>query len=359
MKKTLLMFFIGFLFLNIQSFTFAQEKEMDTVEGKIIKIISEKEINKQLTQKLQIQITSGNKKGIQITIDTGAFQTSNSQKYSVGDELYLNYLKNPEGKETYIIQNFKRSFYLYILFIIFFIFTVIIGKLKGFLSILGMALSFLMIFFSILPNILNGVSPVLAVLMASLFMVPMIFFIAHGINKKTFLAVFSTLITLLIIGVLSYVFIELTKLTGFSSDEASFLQVYKNGAINMKGILLASMIIGALGILDDITISQIAIVEEIANSNNKLGKMELYKKAMKIGQDHIASMVNTLVLVYAGAAFPLFLLFVNNKRPFNEIINMEMVAEEIVRTFVGSIGLILAVPISTYFAVITFCKKNK
>ena len=118
----------------------------------------------------------------------------------------------------------------------------------------------------------------------------------------------------------------------------------------MKGLLLAGIIIGVLGILDDITISQSAIVFQLKKANPQLKQGELFKKAMEIGQDHISSMVNTLVLVYTGAALPLLLLFINNPHPFSEIINYEIIADEIVRTLVGSIGLVLAVPITTIIA---------
>jgi uncharacterized membrane protein len=118
----------------------------------------------------------------------------------------------------------------------------------------------------------------------------------------------------------------------------------------MKGILFAGIIIGALGVLDDITVSQAAVVFQLKKANKKLSQKDLYNQATNVGQDHISSMVNTLVLVYAGAALPLFLLFVNNPHYFSEIINYEIIAEEIVRTLVGSIGLILAVPITTLIA---------
>ena len=145
-------------------------------------------------------------------------------------------------------------------------------------------------------------------------------------------------------------FVESAQLTGFASEEAGFLQTIKQGSVNIKGLLLAGIIIGVLGVLDDITISQSAIVFQLKETNEKLGFFELYKRAMNVGQDHISSMVNTLVLVYTGAALPLLLLFIDNPHPFSEIVNYEIIADEVVRTLVGSIGLILAVPITTVIA---------
>ena len=167
----------------------------------------------------------------------------------------------------------------------------------------------------------------------------------------------GTLIALIITGILSSVFVEAARLTGFASEEAGFLRVARQ-MINIKGLLLAGIIIGVLGILDDITISQSAIVFQLKEANKKLKFNELYKRAMNVGQDHISSMVNTLVLVYAGASLPLLLLFIDNPQPFFEVINYEIIADEIVRTLVGSIGLILAVPITTLIAALVSNKKK-
>lgn len=128
------------------------------------------------------------------------------------------------------------------------------------------------------------------------------------------------------------------------------------GNLNMKGILLAGIVIGALGVLDDITISQAAIVDELAKTANLTKAKDLYTRSMVIGKDHITSMVNTLVLAYTGASLPLLLIFTNNPHPFMEIINYELIAEEIIRTLVGSIGLILAVPITTMIAANSYKK---
>ncbi len=148
------------------------------------------------------------------------------------------------------------------------------------------------------------------------------------------------------------VFVDKAMLTGFASEEAGFLQAYKPGLIKIKGLLIGGIIIGVLGVLDDITISQSAIVQQLKSANPDIKLTELYKRSMSVGKDHIASMVNTLILVYTGASLPLLLIFVDNSSPFLEIINYEIIADEIIRTLVGSIGLITAVPITTIIAVL-------
>jgi uncharacterized membrane protein len=236
--------------------------------------------------------------------------------------------------------------------------AVFIGKWQGATSLVGMGLSFLVIFKFILPKISAGSDPVQIAILGSLVIIPATFILSHGLNKKTGIAIAGTLIALIITGVLAKAFVEAAKLTGFASEEAGFLQAYKPDLINIKGLLLAGIIIGVLGVLDDITVSQSAIVEQLKEANPRLKAGELYKKAMTVGKDHIASMVNTLVLVYTGAALPLLLLFVDNPHPFSEIVNYEIIADEVVRTLVGSIGLMLAVPITTFIAVVAADKRG-
>ncbi|MBU1000381.1 YibE/F family protein [Patescibacteria group bacterium] len=341
-----------------QQFPETEHKE-ETLEGKITRILEEKQVTPmgakepQLYQKLEILVAKGSLKDKKITIENGNLLVSNLQKYKVGDELIINYSKDFEGNDNFFITDYVRRSALFWLFIIFVIMAVAIGRWQGMTSLVGMGISFLVIFKFILPRISAGSDPVQVVILGSLMIIPATFLLSHGINKKTGIAITGTLISLVITGILANIFVEASKLTGFASEEAGFLQEYQPGLVNIKGLLLAGIIIGVLGILDDVTISQSAIVQQLKIANPKLKAGELYKKAMALGKDHIASMVNTLVLVYTGAALPLLLLFIDNSRSFSEIVNYEIIADEIVRTLVGSIGLILAVPITTLIASLT------
>ena len=195
-------------------------------------------------------------------------------------------------------------------------------------------------------------------IIASVIIIPISFYMAHGISQKTTIANVSSILALVMTGLLSLMFISLGRLTGLSSEEAGMLLIQRSGSFDMKGLLLCGIIIGALGVLDDITISQAAIVNELVKSSEKPKGNVIYKQAMNVGRDHISSMVNTLVLAYAGASLPLLLIFVDNPHSFSEIINYEFLAEEIIRTLVGSIGLIMAVPITTFIAV-NWIRKEK
>lgn len=354
MKKILsviLLFFIIFFSWNMP--VLAQTKE-ETLEATITNIPEEKEIEvmgkKQLWQKLELLVANGSLKDKKIIIENGNLPLANLQKYKTGDEVVISFSKDFEGNDNFYITDYVRRKSLFWLFAIFIILTLLVGKWRGLSSLLGMALSFLIIFAFILPNIAKGADPVQTVIFGALFIIPISFYLSHGLNRKTTVAVVGTVIALVITGILANVFVQATRLTGFASEEAGFLQSYNPGLINMSGLLLAGIIIGVLGVLDDITISQSAIVFQLKNSNPKMKIGELYQRAMNVGQDHIASMVNTLILVYTGAALPLLLIFINNPHPFSEIINYEIIADEVVRTLVGSIGLILAVPITTFIA---------
>lgn len=332
----------------------------ERLEGVVTKVSEEKEIEvnggKQLYQKLELTITSGSKKGNKVILENGNIPTANVQKYTAGDNVVITASKDFQGKETYYITDFVRRGSLLWLFIIFIALVIIIGRNRGIASLFGMAFSFLVILFFILPQILAGFDPVIIVITAAMIIIPVTFYLSHGFNRKTTAAVIGTLIALIITGILANTFVDLAKLTGFASEEAGFLESLKQGTVNIQALILAGIIIGAVGILDDITISQSAIVYQLHHTSPKLSVNELYSKAMDIGHDHIASMVNTLVLVYTGAALPLLLLFINNPHPFSEVINYEIIAEEVVRTLVASIGLILAVPITTLLAC-AFAKK--
>lgn len=351
MKKiisNIILLFIITLYCPIYS----QAEDNDRMhEAKIVKIIEEKEVvsnqKKQLYQKMEIEIGESGKK---VIVENGNILSANIPKYLISDSVYLIKQVDPTGKETYYIRDYIRRMPLSILFGIFILLTVLVAGKKGMMSIISMAFSFLMIFYSIIPNILNGANPILTVVLASIFIVPVTFYLSHGFSKETTISIIATLGSVLITGILAVIFIESTKLTGYSSEESGFLQIFSTKIINMKGILLSGIIIGALGVLDDITIAQTSVVKKLHEANKKLETKELYSKAMDVGKDHISSMVNTLILVYAGASLPLFLLFNLQPHTFLEIINYEIIAEEIIRSLVGSIGLICAVPITTYLA---------
>lgn len=295
------------------------------------------------------RIESGKLKGKLYKSDIDISRPS-SGGYRAGDRVLVSYDKNPQGTEVVYIVDYERKRQLLLIFFLFLAVVFVIGRWQGLYSFIGMVFSFIIIIRMIIPNIMIGNDPVLISLLGSLFIIPVTFYLAHGINKKTTVAIVGTFISLMLTAGLAYVFIEFARLTGFAAEEAAFLQAAKGSVINIKNLLLAGIIIGALGVLDDITISQTSVVSELNNANPKYTFRQLYKSSMAIGRDHIASLVNTLVLVYTGASLPLFLLFYNTNLPYSQVVSQEIIASEIIRTLVSSIGIVAAVPITTFLA---------
>lgn len=320
------------------------------VPGKIERIIREE----QSYQELELLMLGGDKKGEMVMVVNDGNLMANAVRYETGDKVLLS-----ENGGNYIIIDYARNDGLIWLTILFVVLILVVARWKGLGSLLGMGFTFLVLFGLILPKIADGGDPMMITTVAVIIIIPFSFVLSHGFNKKTAIAIGGSLVALVMTVFLANFFILVTKLSGFSSEEAGMLSVINPNLTNMKGLLLAGIIIGALGVLDDITISQAAIVAELVATTNISRVEVLYTKAMNIGKDHIASMVNTLLLAYAGASLPLLLIFINNPRSLSEIINYEMIAEEIVRTLVGSIALVAAVPVTTVIAAYAYQKEAR
>src|SRR3989344_4013378 len=359
----ILFFFVFAFFLNINSYAQGngRSSEEERLEAVVLQTTEEREVEtegqKQLYQKLEILVTKGTLKGKNIIVENGNISAASVIDFKKGDRIIVSRFKDFENKDVFYITDSVRRTPLYWLFGIFLGLTVLIGGKRGAASILGMVFSFFVIFFFLLLQISQGKDPVFIAILSSIFIVPVNFYSSHGFSRKTTSAVLGTVISLVITGILANFFVEAAKLSGFASEEAGFVEALTPGLVNIKGLLLAGIIVGALGILDDITIAQASVVNQLREAGQKLSSSHLFVRAMDVGRDHIASVVNTLILVYTGAALPLLLLFINNPLPFSEVINYEILAEEIVRTLVASIGLILAVPITTFLAVHLVKKK--
>lgn len=358
MKKFLLIIAVFFLFLfNTQEVIAQNPPPQETIEGKVIQVKSQ-EGN---LQELQIEVTKGSNKGKIISIDHTVVEESKQESYKKGDLLLVIKTEDIEGKDLYYIADKVRRAPLYILFAIFIGLALLMGRKQGALSLLGMGISFLVIFTYILPQIIAGQNPVITAIIGATIIIPITFVLSHGMNAKTVISIIATIIALIITGILSYFFVGMASLTGLASEEATFLLAEIGERINLQGILLAGIIIASLGVLDDTTIAQASLVKELKQANEKLMFYELFKRGMNVGRDHIASVINTLVLVYTGASLPLLLLFTYSGKSFSEVVNYEIIAVEIVKMLVGSIGLILAVPITTLIAAYYFqeIKKEK
>jgi uncharacterized membrane protein len=265
---------------------------------------------------------------------------------STGDQVVL--LRNPAAPPEfqYTYSDFQRSAPLVWLAVIFAVAVIALARWKGLRALVGIVISFGVILVFLLPSLLRENPAVPVALVATVLIAFLALYLAHGVNITTTVALLGTLASLGVIAALAVVFVQLTRLTGLAEEEAQVLRVTAE-ALDLRGLLIAGIIVGALGVLDDVTVTQVSAVAELRRANPEFSRWELYSSAVRIGRDHIASTVNTLVLAYAGASLPLLLLFVQRDAPWGRIGASEIVAIEIVRTLVGSIGLVLAVPLTT------------
>ena len=226
---------------------------------------------------------------------------------------------------------------------------VVFGRWRGLFALAGLVVSFAVLVRFILPAILIGKNPVAVSVVGAAAIMFAVLYLAHGINARTTTAVLGTVGALFLTGILAWIFLAGTHLTGMADEESGLLAASLSG-VSLRGLLLGGVVIGSLGVLDDVTVTQASCVWELHQANPALGFQRLYAAGLRIGRDHIASTVNTLVMAYAGASLPLLVLFTLSSRHLGDVLTSEIVAQEIVRTLVGSIGLVSAVPITTALA---------
>ena len=329
----------------------------ETMRARVTEIIEEGQIDLggtiQRYQVARVEILEGDYQGIVMEMDYGRRQVLSSTIYlEVGDNVLVTIGARPDGVLTVYFADFMRVNYLLWLTAIFAVTILLISRWKGLRSLISMALSLTIIIGYIIPHILAGEDPLRVSISGSVILLAVTLYLTYGWNLKTHAAVLSMIIVLLITGVLAGAFVVVTRLTGSGDENALFLLQMLNTQINLRGLLLGGMIIGALGVLDDLVTTQASAVFELHHANPSLGFPQLFRSAMRIGQDHVAATVNTLVLAYAGASLPMLLMFSLGRGDYGTLVNFEFVAEEIVRTLVGSLGLIAAVPLTTAIAIL-------
>lgn len=310
-------------------------------------------------QRLKIEITSGKEKGTTQEILYGRDVTIvEDQKFAVGDGVVLVKIYSIDGPSYFLMDGYRVPA-LFTALAIFIFLVIIMARLKGVASLLGLLFTVLVLMFYIIPRIMSGANPLTVSLTGAFIIAVVSLYLAHGFSRRTSIALGSTVVSLGLSALLAVAFVSMGRLFGLGSEEAFFVQVTPTATINLRGLLLGGIIIGALGVLDDITTAQTAAVDEIHKANPTLSTKELYRRGLSVGKEHISSLVNTLVLAYAGASLPLFLLFSLNEQPWWVVLNSEHIAEEVIRTLVGSSTLVLAVPIATYFAARLLISKRK
>jgi len=321
-------------------------------QAEVVEILEEGSITlgdqTQTYQIMRVEILDGDYAGITLEIDYGRRQLLTSDRLlSVGEKVLVDIGQAPDGSVNAYFIDFERATPILWLAITFVVFIVAVSGWQGVRGLLGMVASLAVILWFIIPEILRGGDPVLVSVVGAFVLLAISLYLIYGWGWKTHAAVLGMSVSLLLTALLANAFVDLTRLSGFGNEDAIYVVQQLDISLNLRGLVLAGVIVGALGALDDLVITQASVAFELHDTDPTLGVGMIYRRAMSVGKDHIAAMINTLVLAYAGAALPTLLLFSLTQQSFLTLINLEFITEEIVRTLVGSIGLILAAPITT------------
>ncbi len=282
-----------------------------------------------------------------ITIEEWQLVPSSPQ-FESGDRVLLTVVPDAPPLERYQFSDRERRPLLAGVAILFLLVVVGLARIKGVAAVAGLLASLLVLFVYIVPAILTGRPPELVAIVGGTAIGMATLYLTHGVKPLTHVAAIGTFAALSLTVVLSAIVARLADLSGVVSEEAIFILVLET--VDLRGLLLAGMVLGALGALDDVTVTQASAVWELHRANPEIPRGDLTAAGLRVGRDHVAASVNTLLLAYAGAALPLLLLFGLSGLPLTVIANSEVVAVEIIRTLVGSIGLVAAVPITTWLA---------
>jgi uncharacterized membrane protein len=271
-------------------------------------------------------------------------------RFAVGDEVVLAYGGgNPVDGQSYQLVDFQRDVPLALLAALFAVAVLVLGRWQGLKALAALGISFGVLVLFVLPAIIAGENPLLVAVVGAGVIMFVVLYLTHGLTARTSTAVLGTMVSLALIGVLGAAWAAFAKLTGLDEDTATLVGLLGQ-PIDTRGLLLAGVVIGALGVLDDVTVTQTSAVWELRAANPSLSRRQLYTAALRIGRDHVASAVNTLVMAYAGAALPLLLYSSIAGVGIGNVVTSQSIAQEIVRTLVGSIGIVAAVPVTTALA---------
>ena len=306
------------------------------------------------TQSLEVQILEGADSGQTVVFDNDYVMLNQ------GEVFYLSIDTSNGGVPNYSVFEPDRVPVLLFFAILFIVLVLIFGGLQGLRGLLSLAAVCLLSFLFYCQLILRGFSPLLVSIVVSSLIIILGSYITHGFNKTTSSAVIGMIITVIVTGVMAYFAVHWSQFTGITGDESIYLNLDTANNIDLVGLLMGGIMIGLLGVLYDVSIGQSIAVEELHNVATHLSRWKIYKRAIRIGREHIGALVNTLAIAYVGASLSLLLFaYSGADASFSVLINREVFATEIIRILVGSIGLVLAVPITTLLSVIMLMPKGK
>jgi uncharacterized membrane protein len=328
-----------------------QEEVSEVVGARVLRVISTetREIpgtdTPHLYQTIEAEISEGSTQGMVVTVQNDFLALE------ADDHFFLIRHIEVGGDETYYVQDVDRRKALLWLIGGFVGLIILFGGWYGFRSILALSVSLLVLGYVLVPGLLGGWNPLLACFGVAGLILAGALFITHGINRESCIAFIGTLLAVLGTLLLAQWSVSWTALSGFGMDESVYLNFNSRGSLDIIGLLIGSIVIGALGVLDDIAITQVAVVRELLGSTPNATRRSVFIRAMRVGREHVGAVVNTLALAYVGASLPLVLLIHTSPMSGRAVFNMEIFATELVRTIVGSFGIVLTVPLVTFLAV--------
>jgi len=347
-RKTLVLLLLLFLFFLPIGFLYAQEENSYKGTVKDIKEVSCAEVLDEGYNCFTYEVSIPELDTVEETIPMLA--ETETPKFNEGDKVYITSVTDEFGNEAWSITGYDRDMSMIIMIASFSILVVLIGRKQGLGSLISLVLTVFILYVWAIPKLLNGQDVILIGVLAVCVMLVLMIYLSHGFNKKSSIGVLATVIGMLLVAILARLFMSIINLDGAGSEEAFLLFSQTDGGIDLAQVYFLSILVSAVGVLDDVIMSQISSVYEIHEANNHLSALRLYKKAMNIGRDHISSMVNTLFIAYAGSSLSLVMLLTYNRGGIGNILKTDVIAEEITRTVVPSLGILLIVPIATFLA---------
>ena len=296
-----------------------------------------------------VAIDSGPNKGANTLLESSG--GPGQPNFAVGDDIRVSRQVDQAGATSYAFFDYERTWPLITLAAMFAVVIVAVARWRGLRALIGIVVAFTVLVVFLLPALRDGASAIPVALVASAAILYAVIYLAHGVSLRTSAALLGTLAALLLAALLSWGAIEWAHLTGMSEEQNNEVSAYL-GNVSITGLLLAGFIIGSLGVLNDVTVTQASTVFELAELGEGTSRRAIFVGAMRVGRDHIASTVYTLVLAYAGSALPLLLLFSVANRSLGDVLTSESVAIEIARSAVGGIALALSVPLTTAIAAV-------
>lgn len=338
---------VGLLAWGTDTSAQAQQETNEVVRAEVLQVIDEFERDIAGTdavatvQSLRIELLSGTRAGEVVVFENEAVPLQ------LGDRFFLNYLQTQQGDEFFLYKDYDRRWQLLALGGLFVLLMLSFGGWQGVRALSSLALSIAAILFVLVPLLLAGYNAALVSLLVAGVILALVLFGTHGLRPHVTIAFVGTWSAVLVTCGLAAWWVHTLRLSGFGAEASVYLNFATDGTLDFAGLLLGAIIIGILGVLDDVSITQASVVQELKRANDELSVRELYARAIRVGRDHVSSLVNTLALAYVGVALPLVLFLSTSQAPIGELLNQEIVAAELTRIIIGSIGLILAVPFTT------------